>query len=77
MNLNPLVKLAAYDRHMHSVTRTCTCCGSDISTYNANSKVVALRADAVNWDWWAACDNADCEHAEGEGYFQESPDWIK
>jgi hypothetical protein len=77
MNLNPLVTLAKKDRHVTVTQKTCICCGSKVSTYNANAKVIALRPTANNSDWWAACDNADCVNAEGEGYFQEQPDWIK
>jgi hypothetical protein len=76
MNTNSLVMLAAVDRHHRPIARRCKCCGSTISTYNANPSLVALRPEAVNWDWWAACDNADCEHAYGEGYFQDPLDWI-
>lgn len=77
MNINPLVALASTDRHIRLQAQTCTCCGSTVSTYNANPDVVSLRSEASEWDWWAACDNADCVNAYGEGYFQESPDWIK
>jgi len=77
MTTNPLITQAAKDRHVRDNARTCTCCGSNISTYNANKSVVAVRPEASNWDWWAACDNANCVNAYGEGYFQERPEWIK
>lgn len=33
--------------------------------------------EAATSDWWAACDNADCRNACGEGFFQSYPDFVK
>lgn len=29
------------------------------------------------WDWWMYCSNKTCEHHQGEGYFQDTPDFIE
>lgn len=29
------------------------------------------------WDWWMYCSNKGCIHHEGEGVFQETPDWVE
>jgi hypothetical protein len=75
MKRNPLFEQAAKDRHLEA-RLVCLVCGSIVSTYNANASVVAVRPEAAKWDWWAACDNAHCENAQGEGYFQGSPRWA-
>jgi hypothetical protein len=77
MNQNPLIVLAAEDRHTECCTNQfCRACGSPVSTYNANQSVVVQRPEASEWDWWTACDNADCLNAYGEGEFQGKPDWV-
>lgn len=74
---NPLVTQAAQDRHTDCCTNdTCKACGSRVSTYNCNAALVEQRPTAAAWDWWSACDNADCVHAQGEGVFQEPLDWV-
>lgn len=76
--LNPLLHQAAENRHTKCCqNRYCLRCDAKVSTYNCNDPVVAVRPDAAGWDWWAACDNADCENAFGEGEFQEMPEWIE
>jgi hypothetical protein len=75
---NPLIEQAAVDRHERPLrTRTCRACDWNVSSYNCNPTLVALRPEASVWDWWYACDNGNCEHAHGEGYFQATPDWVK
>ena len=75
---NPLIEQAASDRHERPLRfRTCKVCDSNVSSYNCNPTLVKLRPEASAWDWWYACDNGNCEHAYGEGYFQAKPDWVK
>lgn len=77
MNINPLIELARPDRRAVCCNDDiCTVCGSPVSTYNANADLVDQRPEASNWDWWCACDNADCVHAYGEGLFQEPLGWM-
>ena len=80
MTPNPLMTLAAIDRHSDDATccanNFCRACGSHVSGYTCNANVIAQRPAAAEWDWWQACDNADCEHAYGEGLFQFQNDWV-
>ncbi len=32
--------------------------------------------DATEWDWWYYCSNKGCENHDGEGVFQDTPDWL-
>lgn len=76
---NPLLIDAASYRHPpHDDGKRycCKACGENVSVYNCNPGFVFHRPDAEEWDWWMACDNAACEHAHGEGKFQELPDWV-
>jgi hypothetical protein len=75
---NPLFELAAKDRHTEDCCsrQRCGVCGCHVSTYNANASVIAQRPEADDWDWWVACDNANCEHAYGEGLFQNPIGWV-
>jgi hypothetical protein len=80
MKVNPLIDQAASDRHGDCCkNQYCMACGAHVSGYNANASLIAMRPEAEKegWDWWVACDNADCAHAYGEGVFQSNPDWIK
>ena len=74
---NPMIELADRDRHTHCcLDQFCKVCGAHVSTYNANTHTVIQRPEAAEWDWWVACDNAECEHAYGEGLFQDEIEWI-
>lgn len=55
---------------------TCRSCGCDVSGYCANEALVQQRPAARGSDYWAACDNPDCENRNGEDYFQGFPDWV-
>lgn len=80
MNLSPLVLLAAKDRHTGKPTKyryDCKICGCPVSTYNCNSTLLEHRPKGEGWDWFLACDNADCTNSWGEGFFQSKPDWVK
>lgn len=75
--INELIEKAASCRHDECCkNQFCLECGSHVSTYNCNTDLVAQRPNAASWDWWVACDNAECEHAVGEGLFQDPPDWL-
>lgn len=76
---NPLIEQAAVDRHDGLCCRNqfCKVCGSHVSGYNCNEALNRQRPEAAGeWDWWVACDNANCIHAHGEGIFQDTPDWV-
>lgn len=77
MKINPLIKNASVDRHKKCChNHTCYNCSSHVSTYNVNKILLSHRPNAVGWDYWVACDNADCQNANGEGLFQEFPEWV-
>lgn len=46
------------------------------------SVVTAECGDAMGvgkwgeWDWWVYCSNKGCSNHEGEGLFQDMPQWI-
>ncbi len=81
MTPNPLIEQAASERHGDDATcckdNYCKDCGAHVSGYNANAQLISYRPEAETWDWWIACDNADCKHAYGEGLFQFLPDWVE
>lgn len=75
---NPLIAAAAPDRQATATRANDACldCGAHVSTYNCNRSLIAERPEGAREDWWQACDNADCEHAYGEGIFQSDADWV-
>lgn len=28
------------------------------------------------WDWWVYCSNKGCKNHQGEGLFQDWPEWV-
>jgi hypothetical protein len=77
MQKNSLLEKAARDLHIICcINQFCSLCGSHVSGYNANESVINERPEADAWDWWLACDNADCVNSYGEGIFQGRPDWV-
>lgn len=80
MNLNTLMTTAAGDRHDDDAPccrgNFCKDCGAHVSGYNCNAALLDQRPEAEGWDWWLACDNADCKNARGEGLFQSLPKWV-
>ncbi len=77
MKPNPMIRQCVEDRHGECCAdQYCRTCGAHVSGYNANESVIAIRPEAAGEDWWIACDNADCEHAYGEGLFQLTPEWV-
>lgn len=55
---------------------TCKACGSDVEEYLCNEGFIKVRPEAARWDWWAVCQNVDCQHHHGEGVFQSALDWV-
>jgi hypothetical protein len=42
------------------------CCNGTFTEYK----------DAAEWDWWYYCSNKSCRNHDGEGIFQDTPEWI-
>lgn len=55
--------------------RYCNCCGWPIIFVCCNGSFIKFK-DANKWDWWYYCSNKTCEHHDGEGIFQNRPDWV-
>ena len=53
----------------------CNCCGWPIVFVCCNDSFNDFE-DAIDWDWWYYCSNKSCEHHEGEGIWQDTPDWV-
>ena len=54
----------------------CNDCGWPIINACCNDEFANYK-DAVNWDWWLYCSNKGCKNHDGQGIFQDIPDWIK
>jgi hypothetical protein len=77
MQRNNLLEKAARDHHtICCINQYCVLCGFHVSGYNCNADLISERPEAADWDWWLACDNAECIHSYGEGLFQIYPDWV-
>jgi hypothetical protein len=77
VDLGDLRRLAVADRHHDCCQKLyCPVCWSHVSCYNTNSATQALRPQAIEFDYWAACDNGGCVNATGEGFFMEPPHWA-
>lgn len=70
-----LQKICQSELIRETVRRVCTDCGAPVSHYTCNEALVAVRPEAANWDYWAACDNTGCYNHAGEGVFQTAPLW--
>lgn len=53
----------------------CEKCGYPVVDITTNAPFLYFK-DANKWDWWYYCSNKMCEHHDGEGYFQNRPDWV-
>lgn len=42
------------------------CCNDEFNNFK----------DADTWDWWMYCTNKGCKNHEGEGVFQDWPEWV-
>jgi len=56
--------------------RVCKDCGWPIVFACCNHPFTEFK-DAANWDWWMYCSNKACKNHEGEGVFQDLPDWVE
>ena len=36
-----------------------------------------IRKVKIRWDWWYYCSNKGCKNHEGQGAFQNLPEWIQ
>jgi len=43
------------------------CCNDEFQNYK----------DAKDWDWWLYCSNKGCKNHDGEGIFQDMPEWVE
>ena len=77
MRQNDMINSCAVDRHPPKYGYHCRACSCTASSYNCNACIIDARPEAFEWDWWMACDNADCVNSYGEGFFQFPPDWIE
>ena len=78
IRLNPLIEQASPDRNPDKpLSYHCLVCGANVGDYNCNQALIAARPEGRVWDWWKACDNADCVYAYGEGWFPgDFPEWA-
>jgi hypothetical protein len=78
MTPNPLIETAADDRHKGTccANNYCRVCGAHVSGYNCNEALTKERP-GDEFDYWAVCDNAECIHAIGEGFYMQPPDWVE
>lgn len=53
----------------------CRNCGWPIIDACCNYSFTQFK-DAKDWDWWQYCSNKGCKNHDGEGVFQDTPDWI-
>lgn len=63
------------EREWIGVYGSCRNCGASVSHYTCNHDLISKRPAAEDWDWWSACDNPVCTNHEGEGFFQNKPEW--
>jgi hypothetical protein len=54
------------------VDHWCKDCGEMVIEQLNNTQ----RARYEGWDWILYCADVECEHHEGDGYFQVLPDWV-
>lgn len=55
--------------------KKCKDCGWPIIDACCNDSFQNYK-DASEWDWWQYCSNKGCVNHEGEGVFQDTPNWI-
>jgi len=54
----------------------CIKCGWPVIHACCNDEFRGYK-NADIYDWWAYCSNKGCENHEGEGIFQDTPEWIE
>jgi hypothetical protein len=53
----------------------CKDCGWPVVDCCCNDEFQNFK-DANEWDWWYYCSNKGCKNHDGEGIFQNVPDWV-
>ena len=54
----------------------CDWCGWPVVSAYCNGSFCDFK-DAAQWDWWFYCSNKSCKNHDGEGVFQDDPDWVE
>lgn len=54
----------------------CSDCGWPIISACCNHPFT-LYKDSDKWDWWFYCSNKSCKNHDGEGVFQNNPEWVE
>lgn len=54
----------------------CKDCGFPVIDACCNGSFTNFK-DAGDWDWWKYCSNKGCKNHEGQGVFQDIPEWIE
>ena len=64
------------DRNV-SILKGCKCreCEWPIIDVCCNGSFTEFK-DADKWDWWYYCSNKYCKNHDGEGVFQDDPEWV-
>lgn len=53
----------------------CVDCGWPVVFACCNHPFTEFK-DASEWDWWVYCSDKGCKNHDGEGIFQNKPDWV-
>jgi len=66
------------DRNTASISGKIFCkdCGWPVIHACCNDEFRNFK-DAYQWDWWYYCSNKGCQNHDGEGVFQNDPDWVE
>lgn len=56
-------------------TVRCKDCGWNVVNCLCNDEMA--EGNYSGWDWWVYCSNKGCKNHNGEGYFQDTVDWIE
>ena len=54
----------------------CKDCGWPVIFACCNHPFTIFK-DAPTHDWWLYCSDKGCKNHDGEGIFQDIPDWVK
>ena len=68
-------KKVKYDTVTIKKNAYCGDCGWPIIFVCCNGPFQDFK-DASEWDWWLYCSNKVCENHDGEGVFQNRPNWV-
>jgi len=65
-----------YDTATISGKTFCKDCGWPVVDVCCNDEFQNYK-DAKDWDWWLYCSNKGCKNHDGEGIFQDMPEWVE